>query len=117
MSAAAGSRVGVSFTPTLAPMPRGILATCTARLREGVEPEAVRAAPDLRATRILMLTANNSVAAAVATSALLVGTAEALAGAEPIAEISEDIRRRLRDAELAYTSRQSDLAREIDELR
>ena len=44
LSAAAGSRVGVSFTPTLAPMPRGILATCTARLREGVEPEAVRAA-------------------------------------------------------------------------
>ena len=28
-----------------------------------------------------------------------------------------DIDRRLRDAELAYTSRQSDLAREIDELR
>ena len=26
--------VSVSFTPTLAPMPRGILATCTARLRE-----------------------------------------------------------------------------------
>src|SRR5690242_6717362 len=30
-----GSAVHVSFTPTLAPMPRGILATCTARLRGG----------------------------------------------------------------------------------
>jgi N-acetyl-gamma-glutamyl-phosphate reductase len=34
-SGAAGEDVRVSFTPTLAPMPRGILATCTARLREG----------------------------------------------------------------------------------
>ncbi|SDQ51919.1 N-acetyl-gamma-glutamyl-phosphate reductase [Quadrisphaera sp. DSM 44207] len=33
LSAAAGEAVRVSFTPTLAPMPRGILATCTARLR------------------------------------------------------------------------------------
>ncbi|GAB3588770.1 N-acetyl-gamma-glutamyl-phosphate reductase [Calidifontibacter terrae] len=32
LSAAAGAPVTVSFTPTLAPMPRGILATCTARL-------------------------------------------------------------------------------------
>lgn len=32
LSAAAGSQASVSFTPTLAPMPRGILATCTARL-------------------------------------------------------------------------------------
>lgn len=30
LSALAGSRVTVSFTPVLAPMPRGILATCTA---------------------------------------------------------------------------------------
>ena len=30
----ASAPVSVSFTPTLAPMPRGILATCTARLRE-----------------------------------------------------------------------------------
>ena len=29
---ASGTRPVVSFTPTLAPMPRGILATCTARL-------------------------------------------------------------------------------------
>jgi N-acetyl-gamma-glutamyl-phosphate reductase len=36
--------VRVSFTPTLAPMSRGILATATARLRPGVDPEAVRAA-------------------------------------------------------------------------
>lgn len=34
----------VSFTPTLAPMPRGILATCTARLVPGVTIEQVREA-------------------------------------------------------------------------
>ncbi|MFF7332226.1 N-acetyl-gamma-glutamyl-phosphate reductase [Streptomyces sp. NPDC090306] len=44
LSAAAGERISVSFTPTLAPMPRGILATCSARAREGVTGEAVRAA-------------------------------------------------------------------------
>jgi len=33
--AAAQAGVTVSFTPLLAPMPRGILATCTARLRSG----------------------------------------------------------------------------------
>ncbi|MFJ8733200.1 N-acetyl-gamma-glutamyl-phosphate reductase [Streptomyces bauhiniae] len=43
LSAAAGERVSVSFTPTLAPMPRGILATCSARAREGVTAETVRA--------------------------------------------------------------------------
>jgi N-acetyl-gamma-glutamyl-phosphate reductase len=32
---ASGTRPVVSFTPTLAPMPRGILATCTARLAGG----------------------------------------------------------------------------------
>lgn len=32
LALAAGDRVRVSFTPTLAPMPRGILATCTAPL-------------------------------------------------------------------------------------
>jgi N-acetyl-gamma-glutamyl-phosphate reductase len=31
-----GAAVTVSFTPALAPMPRGILATCTARLTPGV---------------------------------------------------------------------------------
>jgi N-acetyl-gamma-glutamyl-phosphate reductase len=35
-TAAPNSPVTVSFTPTLAPMPRGILATCTARLAPGV---------------------------------------------------------------------------------
>ncbi|WP_284574918.1 N-acetyl-gamma-glutamyl-phosphate reductase [Streptomyces sp. 2P-4] len=35
LSRVAGERVTVSFTPTLAPMPRGILATCSARLRPG----------------------------------------------------------------------------------
>ena len=44
LTAAAGLPVSVSFTPTLAPMPRGILATCTARVRPGVGAAAVRAA-------------------------------------------------------------------------
>lgn len=44
LSAAAGSTVSVSFTPTLAPMSRGILATCTAKLAPGATPVAVRAA-------------------------------------------------------------------------
>jgi N-acetyl-gamma-glutamyl-phosphate reductase len=35
---AAGGRPVVSFTPLLAPMPRGILATCTARLRDPATP-------------------------------------------------------------------------------
>ncbi|WP_432586090.1 N-acetyl-gamma-glutamyl-phosphate reductase [Streptomyces sp. HD1123-B1] len=46
LSAAAGERVCVSFTPTLAPMPRGILATCSAKVRPGVTGEALRAAYD-----------------------------------------------------------------------
>jgi N-acetyl-gamma-glutamyl-phosphate reductase len=33
---ASGKRVTISFTPVLAPMPRGILATCTAKLAPGV---------------------------------------------------------------------------------
>lgn len=37
-------KVAVSFTPTLAPMPRGILATCTASLRAGVTSAQVQAA-------------------------------------------------------------------------
>ncbi len=44
LSAAAGRDVRVSFTPTLAPMPRGILATCSAPVRSAVEPDTVRAA-------------------------------------------------------------------------
>jgi N-acetyl-gamma-glutamyl-phosphate reductase len=44
LSASAGQAVTVSFTPTLAPMPRGILATCTARARPGVTAASVRAA-------------------------------------------------------------------------
>jgi N-acetyl-gamma-glutamyl-phosphate reductase len=43
LTAAAGSRVSVSFTPTLAPMARGILATCTARLAADADPTALRA--------------------------------------------------------------------------
>jgi N-acetyl-gamma-glutamyl-phosphate reductase len=35
---AAGGRPVVSFTPALAPMPRGILATCTARLHDPATP-------------------------------------------------------------------------------
>jgi N-acetyl-gamma-glutamyl-phosphate reductase len=44
LSAAAGSEVSVSFTPTLAPMPRGILATCSAKAKPGVTAESLRAA-------------------------------------------------------------------------
>ncbi|HEX2314236.1 MAG TPA: N-acetyl-gamma-glutamyl-phosphate reductase [Thermomonospora sp.] len=44
LGAVAGEPVTVSFTPTLAPMSRGILATCTAKVRPGVDAAAVRAA-------------------------------------------------------------------------
>lgn len=44
-SAAAGEPVTVSFTPTLAPMPRGIITTATARLKDKtVDPALVRQA-------------------------------------------------------------------------
>jgi N-acetyl-gamma-glutamyl-phosphate reductase len=42
LTGVAGRAVTVSFTPVLAPMPRGILANCTAALRPGVEHEKVR---------------------------------------------------------------------------
>ncbi|WP_328917039.1 MULTISPECIES: N-acetyl-gamma-glutamyl-phosphate reductase [unclassified Streptomyces] len=44
LGAVAGEPVSVSFTPTLAPMSRGILATCSARARAGVTAQDVRAA-------------------------------------------------------------------------
>ncbi|MFJ9343617.1 N-acetyl-gamma-glutamyl-phosphate reductase [Streptomyces sp. NPDC101733] len=44
LGAVAGRPVAVSFTPTLAPMPRGILATCSAAGRPGVDAADVRAA-------------------------------------------------------------------------
>src|SRR4051794_5027851 len=44
LSAAGGSAVTLSFTPTLAPMPRGILATSTARLADGVTTADLQAA-------------------------------------------------------------------------
>ncbi|MFF3420762.1 N-acetyl-gamma-glutamyl-phosphate reductase [Streptomyces sp. NPDC002698] len=44
LSAVAGHKVAVSFTPTLAPMPRGILATCSAVARPGTGVQDVRAA-------------------------------------------------------------------------
>ncbi|MGV1027185.1 MAG: N-acetyl-gamma-glutamyl-phosphate reductase [Dermatophilaceae bacterium] len=44
LTAAAGAPVTVSFTPTLAPMARGILATCTAKARPGTSASAVREA-------------------------------------------------------------------------
>jgi N-acetyl-gamma-glutamyl-phosphate reductase len=44
LAQAAGGPVRVSFTPTLVPMSRGILATCSAPLRPGVDAEAARAA-------------------------------------------------------------------------
>ena len=46
LSAAAQAPVTVSFTPTLAPMARGILATCTARAAAGATADAVREAWD-----------------------------------------------------------------------
>jgi N-acetyl-gamma-glutamyl-phosphate reductase len=42
LSLAAAEPVQVSFTPTLAPMARGILATSSARLRPGTDPDDVR---------------------------------------------------------------------------
>ncbi|MEU6059556.1 N-acetyl-gamma-glutamyl-phosphate reductase [Streptomyces sp. NPDC047097] len=44
LSAAAGEPVTVSFTPTLAPMPRGILATSSAKARLGTTADELRAA-------------------------------------------------------------------------
>ncbi|MEU3725179.1 N-acetyl-gamma-glutamyl-phosphate reductase [Streptomyces sp. NPDC031705] len=44
LSPLAGERVSVSFTPTLVPMPRGILATCSAKAVPGTTAESVRAA-------------------------------------------------------------------------
>ncbi|GAB3487875.1 N-acetyl-gamma-glutamyl-phosphate reductase [Nocardiopsis coralliicola] len=44
LSRLTGDPVTLSFTPVLAPMPRGILATCTARLAPGATAEQVRAA-------------------------------------------------------------------------
>ena len=44
LSGLTGQHVTVSFTPVLVPMPRGILATCTARLHEGITEDDVRAA-------------------------------------------------------------------------
>ena len=44
LSSAAGASVTLSFTPLLAPMPRGILATCTAPARPGVTSAEVREA-------------------------------------------------------------------------
>ncbi|MFG2286169.1 N-acetyl-gamma-glutamyl-phosphate reductase [Streptomyces sp. NPDC048595] len=46
LGAVAGEPVTVSFTPTLAPMPRGILATCSAKAKPGVDAAVVRAAYD-----------------------------------------------------------------------
>ena len=55
LSAAAGEPVTVSFTPTLAPMPRGILATCSAKAKPGVtrrgRPGRVREGLRRRAVR------------------------------------------------------------------
>lgn len=44
LSGVAGEHISVSFTPTLAPMPRGILATCSVQAKAGVTAESVRAA-------------------------------------------------------------------------
>lgn len=44
LAAVAGERVTVSFTPVLAPMPRGILTTASAPLKAGIDAAAVREA-------------------------------------------------------------------------
>jgi N-acetyl-gamma-glutamyl-phosphate reductase len=44
LSQAAGAPVSVSFTPTLVPMSRGILATCSAKLAPGIDDAAARVA-------------------------------------------------------------------------
>jgi N-acetyl-gamma-glutamyl-phosphate reductase len=44
LSLAAGTPVRVSFTPTLAPMSRGILATCSAPAKPGVTQQSLRTA-------------------------------------------------------------------------
>ncbi|CAM5589116.1 N-acetyl-gamma-glutamyl-phosphate reductase [Streptomyces avidinii] len=44
LSPLAGERVRVSFTPTLVPMARGILATCSAKALPGTTAESLRAA-------------------------------------------------------------------------
>ncbi|HEX5087006.1 MAG TPA: N-acetyl-gamma-glutamyl-phosphate reductase [Nocardioides sp.] len=44
LSGLTAGTVTVSFTPLLVPMPRGILATCTARLRDAVTEDDVRTA-------------------------------------------------------------------------
>ena len=44
LTAVAGGPVTLSFTPMLAPMPRGILATCTARLAPGADSATLREA-------------------------------------------------------------------------
>jgi N-acetyl-gamma-glutamyl-phosphate reductase len=44
LSQAAGAPVTVSFTPTLVPMSRGILATCSAPLQPGIDAQQARSA-------------------------------------------------------------------------
>jgi N-acetyl-gamma-glutamyl-phosphate reductase len=44
LAVAGAAQVSISFTPTLVPMARGILATATARLVPGTDPASVRAA-------------------------------------------------------------------------
>ncbi|MDA8372375.1 MAG: N-acetyl-gamma-glutamyl-phosphate reductase [Nocardiopsaceae bacterium] len=48
LSGVAGTPVTLSFTPVLAPMPRGILATCTVPIKPGVTAEEIRAAYERR---------------------------------------------------------------------
>ncbi len=51
LSLAAGAPVSMLFTPTLAPMSRGILATCTARTAPGVSADVLRDALHARLRR------------------------------------------------------------------
>jgi N-acetyl-gamma-glutamyl-phosphate reductase len=50
LSDVAGRPVTMSFTPVLAPMPRGILATCTAKAKPGVDLGDLKAAFEVYAS-------------------------------------------------------------------
>jgi N-acetyl-gamma-glutamyl-phosphate reductase len=87
---AGGRRARVSFTPILAPMPRGILATCTARLTTAADDSAAddsaahdSAAEDSAARR------TSATGTATGTAALRAALADAYAG-EPFVAVLPD---------------------------
>jgi N-acetyl-gamma-glutamyl-phosphate reductase len=64
LSQAAGGAVTVSFTPTLVPMSRGILATCSAKLTPGTDAESARAG------RVVVIAAEDNLAKGTAGGAI-----------------------------------------------